>query len=375
ASSPVAGVLLALAGVTFSLSRRRAAGALALAAPAGGVALALGMLFGDGGVEPYPAASFVATMIVMAAFVVALPPGARRLRIGALVYLGACLACLAIASPMGSNVERYAALLAGPLLVCAHLDAHRGARRADAIVALALAVIGVWVVWGPVRETLAVAGNRSTSAAYYAPLERFLAVHASGPVRVEVPLTRSHWEAALLAPSVSLARGWEKQLEERYDGVLLKPGLTAREYDRWLHTQAVDYVALPDTPLDPSSAREGRLIAGGLPFLHELWAGRHWRIYAVAAPTPLLSGPGHLISLGHESATLGASDAGSFLLRVHFTPYWTLARGWGCVSEAPGGWTAIDVRAPGTVQIAARFSLARALGLSSPAACRLPRAR
>ncbi len=43
-------------------------------------------------------------------------------------------------------------------------------------------------------------------------------------MRVEVPLTRSHWEAALMAPTVSLARGWEKQLDERYDGVLLDPG-------------------------------------------------------------------------------------------------------------------------------------------------------
>ena len=59
-------------------------------------------------------------------------------------------------------------------------------------------------------------------------------------MRVEVPLTRSHWEAALLAPSVSLARGWEKQLEERYDAVLLGPGLTAAAYSRWLHEQAVE---------------------------------------------------------------------------------------------------------------------------------------
>ena len=73
----------------------------------------------------------------------------------------------------------------------------------------------MWVAWGPVRETLAVAGNESTSASYYAPVERFLAGvrRARGAVRVEVPLTRSHWEAALLAPTVSLARGWEKQLD------------------------------------------------------------------------------------------------------------------------------------------------------------------
>ena len=74
-----------------------------------------------------------------------------------------------------------------------------------------------------------------------------------------------------MAPTVSLARGWEKQLEERYDGVLLEPGLTAAGYERWLHEQAVSYVALPDTPLDPSSAQEGRLIRGGLPYLREVF--------------------------------------------------------------------------------------------------------
>ena len=35
----------------------------------------------------------------------------------------------------------------------------------------------VWVAWGPVRETLSIAGNESTSASYYAPVERYLAAH------------------------------------------------------------------------------------------------------------------------------------------------------------------------------------------------------
>ena len=43
------------------------------------------------------------------------------LRIGAWVYLAACVACLLVHSPMGSNIERYAVLLAGPLLLCARL--------------------------------------------------------------------------------------------------------------------------------------------------------------------------------------------------------------------------------------------------------------
>jgi hypothetical protein len=216
-----------------------------------------------------------------------------------------------------------------------------------------------------VRETLAVAGNESTSASYYEPVERFLArVEAppGQPVRVEVPLTRSHWEAALLAPSVSLARGWEKQLDSRYDQVLLTPGLDAAAYERWLREQAIAYVALPDTPLDPSSAQEGRLIRRGLPYLREVFASRHWRVYEVLSPTPLLSGPGTLSALGHDSFSLRASRPGDFLVRVRFSRYLTVTRGSGCVGPAPDGWTSVTLRAPGPATVAARFSLARAFG-------------
>ena len=179
-----------------------------------------------------------------------------------------------------------------------------------------------------------------------------------------MPLTRTHWETAELAPRVSLARGWEKQLDTRYDGALLADRLTPSAYERWLREQAVSYVALPDTKLDPSSAREGELIRAGLPYLREVYASRHWRVYAVRAPTPIATGPGRLTSLGHESFTLQASARGSFLVRVRFTRYWTIARGDGCVGRAAGGWTRVRARAPGTLLVRARFSLGRALGVA-----------
>jgi hypothetical protein len=163
---------------------------------------------------------------------------------------------------------------------------------------------------------------------------------------------------------VSLARGWEKQLDTRYDSVLLAPGLDARSYEQWLHAQAVSYVALPDARLDPSSAREGRLIRSGLPYLHQVFAGRHWRIYAVAAPTPVLSGPGRLVSLGHESFALDARSPGSFLVRVRFTRYFAVAAGDGCVNRASGGWTRVLARAPGPLLVRASFSFPRAFGLA-----------
>jgi hypothetical protein len=387
AASPVAGALLGLAGLSLALAQRSPRALLVLAVPAAVVVVAAAAMFPEGGFEPYPILSFAPTVLVILAFLCALPPGARTVRVGASVYLLACLGCLLVHTPVGSNIERYGVLLAGPLLLCARLAAHgagasrrrrtmpTGRRtaagrlaavgRSAPVAALVLCAIAVWVAWGPVRETLAVAGSEATSAVYYAPVEQFLArVQAppASPVRVEVPLTRSHWEAALLAPSVSLARGWEKQMETRYDEVLIGGHLTAARYDRWLHAQAVAYVALPDVPLDPSSAQEGRLIRAGLPYLREAFASAHWRIFRVLAPTPILSGPGRLTALGHDGFALRASTSGRFLVRVHFTRYWAITRGSGCVARAPGGWTAVSLTAPGTAVVSAGFSLARAFG-------------
>jgi hypothetical protein len=382
AASPVAGVLLALAGLSYALARHDLRVLLAVGAPVAMVVLAVRALFPEGGYEPYPTTSFAATAIVVCVFLWALPRGERNrvLRVGAVVYLLACLVCVVVRTPMGSNVERYGVLLAGPLLLCglagegSRVRANRPGRRRRSMgrapaharawaVGVGVCVAMVWTVWGPVRETRAVAGSPATSAAYYAPLERYLLAHGAGMERVEVPLTRSHWEAAMLAPRVSLARGWEKQLEERYDSPLLGSGLTAAGYRAWLSNEGVAYVVLPDVPLDPSSAREGALIRGGLPYLQQVWANAHWRVFQVVGATPLLQGAGRVVALGSDTFAVYANAPGSLLMRVHYTGYDTVLSGHGCVASAPGGWTEVRARAQGEIVVGARFSLGRALGL------------
>ncbi len=361
AASPVAGLLLGLAALTGAAVSRSLRPLLVLALPAAAVVLPLSALFPEGGTEPFPTLSFLVTAAVVLAFIAATPRDDRLLRAAGPLYLLACLACLVIPSPIGSNIERYGVLLAAPLLLAAR-------PRPGAAGWLALAAIGTWVLWGPVRETAAVDGSPATAASYYSPLERFLGGLDGGPVRVEVPLTRSHWEAARLAPKVSLARGWEKQLDERYDGVLLGGALTAAGYRRWLDREAVSYVALPDVELDPSSAAEGRLIEGGLPYLRPVFASRHWRVFAVRDPQPIVSGDASLILLGHDGFTLHARAAGPIEVRIHDTRYWALTAGHGCVGGGPEGFTEVRAAAPGAIAVAARFSLSRALG-SGPA-CR-----
>jgi hypothetical protein len=84
----------------------------------------------------------------------------------------------------------------------------------------------------------------------------------------------------------------------------------------------------------------------------------------VRAPAALLSGPGRLTALGHQSFALNARVAGSFVVRVRYTRYWAVAHGGGCVTRAPGGWTEVVTRSPGVLLVRASFSLGRALGLS-----------
>jgi N,N-dimethylformamidase beta subunit-like protein len=385
AASPVAGVLLALLALTLALSRRSVGALLIVAAPACTLVIALALLFPEDGWEPYPTTSFLATVAVVLGFLWALPAGQRKLRLGAAVYLAACVLLVALHTPMGANAERYGLLLAGPLLLCT-LSGQRDGGRSDGggpdgggpevgrrrtargrLSGVAIGVlcgIALWTVWGPLRESVAVAGDPSTTAAYYVPLKRFLATHGGDVERVEVPFTRSHWEAAWLAPTISLARGWEKQLDTRYDDVLLAPGLTAAGYHAWLQAQAVGYVALPDAPLDPSSAAEGRLIRGGLPYLRRVFASAHWRVYRVLGATPLVQGNGRVSALGHDSFALRATAPGRLLVRVHYTRYWTITRGAGCVGRAPGGWTYVTAHTAGEIGVAAHFSLGRALGLN-----------
>jgi hypothetical protein len=363
ASSPVAGALLALAALTDALANRRLRYALILIIPVLVVILPLQALFPEGGFEPYGLESFLPSTAVALVFIWALPSREHLLRLGGWLFVLVNVLSL-LPTPMGSNVVRYAVLLAGPLLLCAIA---RGGGFSVAgkrpFWALGAVLIGIafWVLWGPIVQSSEVLGDPSTQAAYYRPLRQFLATHAKGPIRIEVPFTRSHWEAALLAPHVALARGWERQLDKRYNEAIEADPLAPSVYRRWLDENAVSYVALPDVPLDGSSVGEAALIRHGAPFLQHVFTSAHWQVYRVLGATPLLQGPGRLTTLGHQGFTLDASAPGNFLVRVHYTPYWSTVVGQARITEASGNWTQITVSRPGVVRVQAQFSLDAAL--------------
>lgn len=92
-----------------------------------------------------------------------------------------------------------------------------------------------------------------------------------------------------------------------------------------------------------------------------MFSSAHWQVYRVLGATSLLRGPGRLTALGHQGFTLDASAPGDFLVRVHYTPYWTVLAGRAHISEAQGNWTQIIVSRAGVVRVQAQFSLGAAL--------------
>lgn len=362
AGSPVAAAFLGLAGAAIAVTHasvRRAA--VAVAAAALGTVAALAFAFPEGGRQPMSPGATVAIVLGCGALLLVLPRSERALRTGTALYLLAGVAMFALSTPMGSNVARLGATFGGPLLACAIAGAPRLQRPGRLL--LGAFLVG-WQWYGPAREISVSVGEPSTQAAYFAPLKAALVARGGPPGRLEVPFTRSHWEAVHLAGGrdpVPLARGWNTQLDHRYNRLFFMPGLAATEYHRWLRRNAVRHVAVPDVALDRGGRAEARLIRGGLPFLTEVWRNKNWRVYAVKDPLPLVSGPGELRAFGRDGFTVAARRRGWILVRTHFSPYYVAAGASACLSAAPGGWTRVFALEPGAIRVEARFTPGRAV--------------
>jgi hypothetical protein len=362
-ASPVAGAFLALALLACALvgPQRGWPATLTLAALAP-IAL-LVLVFPEGGSQPFAASAFYPALAGVLLIALLIPSERRVLRTGALLYAAALTGSYLIATAVGGNVDRLGALVAGPVAACVLLGASAIDRRARLLIALAPALL-YWQANAPVTDFVAGASDPSVHESYFAPLLgelRTLGVgYAARPARIEIVPSVDHWEARWVAPEVMLARGWERQLDSYRNGLFYSATqLTAARYRAWLSEQAISYVALPDAPLDYSAKSEARLLARPPAYLREIWHSAHWRLYAVLGAGPLVASPGALTRLGRDSFTLRAPGAGAFTVRVHFSPYWALASGRGCVARAPGDWTEVQARRGEALRVVIRFSLAR----------------
>jgi hypothetical protein len=366
-SSPVAAAFLGGVVMVGTLERGRPLHRVAVwvAAIALGLIVIPNLAFPEPGLFPFSFSSFVAIPLWCGAALYVtreLRGEERQLRWVILAYLLASALVWLAPNPMGGNAVRLGALFGGPVLGAVVLA--RRPRVSAWFLAIFIAGGLYWQVTASVSQIARSVGDPSTTASYFAPVASWLRDHGGRGVRVEVPPTANHWESAYLAPGFELARGWLRQLDTTRDDIFYDEGeLTNATYRAWLRENAIRYVALPDAPLDYSSVAERRLVLAAPPYLHLLWRSQHWRVYAVRDPQPLVTPEGAATAgtrwVGRQGFALDVTRPGDFLVRVNFTPYWSIGRGHGCLLRR-GDWTLARAETPGLFHVGADFSLARA---------------
>src|SRR6266480_6409681 len=352
--SPLAGLFLALmAGVWFLVARRF--WGLVLAGAAVVPSLVLQFAFREGGTFPYGWISFSQLALFAALFLLALPREERLIRAGVVVYLAFGLYAQLVPSQLGGNVNRLGTIVGAPLLACLLWERRR----------LALLVALPYLSWWPIHSVirdLPAAGGAITESSYYRPLVNRLQATVHEPIRLEIPPTRDHWEGVYVGKHFELARGWERQLDQKYANLFYGTPITPSNYRRWLLRNAVSYVAVYDGAADFAGRSEADFLIQSPPsYLREIWRNANWTLYAVDRAVPLLSGPGQLLAATPDSFAFHADRPGRFMMRLHFSRYWALTTGRGCVSSTTGNWTAVRVRQAGRVEVGTRFSLGRVL--------------
>ncbi len=369
-SSPVAGAFLAGVVLAGSLQpgRRASVPAIWVACLPLGLIVASNLAFPESGQFPFALSAYLAIPLWCggALFVTrGLREEERQLHRVLVAYVLAATVLWLVPNPMGGNAARLGALFGGPVLAAVVL-ARRPALAGLSVLVLAGTMAGglYWQLTASVNQIARSVGDPSTTRSYFEPAAHWLRLHGGRGVRVEVPPTANHWESAYMAPDLELARGWLRQLDTTRDDLFYADDapLTGRSYSAWLHDNAIRYVALPDVGLDYSSAGERRLIVRGPPYLALRWSSAHWRIYEVRNPAPLVqslgSGAARTRWIGHQGFALNVTHPGEFLVRVSFTPYWSIARGSGCLLRR-GDWTLARASRTGIFRVAVDFSLGR----------------
>ncbi len=360
--SPLAAAFLAMGCLAWAAYSSRRRWLIATAITTMVVVLLLGALFPGTGPFPFPWTGLVPTELLCLTALTPLVQTTPAVRLGALLYAAASLFSFLVPNPLGGNAPRLAASIGVPLLACfltapgpalsqlSHSRVVRWLIERGRPVALPgrwryLAVVlvvpfAIWQ-WAPANGIVtSPAAAPYTQSSFYQPLLHELSVVAPGPVRVEIPPTGEHWESAFVAPYISLARGWERQLDIADNPLFYTPQalagtLTAPSYAGWLDQVGVSYVALPSAPLDYAAKAEGALLqTGTVPGLDLVWSSPDWMLWRVTSSPGLVSGPATLTSMEPDHLTLYATGTGLVTVRVHYTKFWAVTSGEACVGPA-----------------------------------------
>jgi hypothetical protein len=376
--SPLAAAFLAMVCLAWAAyAGRRRGWLIATAGVSLGFILLIGVAFPGTGPFPFPWTSLVVTELLCLTALTPLVRTTPAVRLGALFYAAASLFSFIVPNPLGGNAPRLAESIGVPLLACfltapgpalTRLTPARvvskltGGRTLELgpkwrVAAVALIVpFAVWQ-WAPSRSVVtSPSSDPELQQSFYQPLLQELNRVAPGaPIRVEIPPTWEHWEAAYVAPHVSLARGWERQLDVANNPIFYTAGaLNPTSYLKWLDDNGVTWVALPAVRLDYAAVDEARLLRSGrVPDLTVVWHTPQWTLWRVDNSPGLVSGPASLISLEPDHLVLWVSQPGEITVRERYTAFWSVTAGTACLAATTDGWTSVSARTVGPLELSA----------------------
>ncbi|MEU4995012.1 hypothetical protein [Streptomyces sp. NPDC021622] len=358
-SSPVAGLFLLVVGAGFFFVRdwKRAA---ALLAPPVVVVGVTTVLFPFTGEQLMPFDRIFPPVVFGLAVVVAAPRRWRVLRWGAAVYAAGTVLTYLVPSPIGTNVERLAELLA-PAVLLAALLAPSLDRVRRTVLAIALVLSTAWVAQ-KTADDLTVSTAVPKWAVDTHGVVRELERLGADRGRVEVVPARNHREATALAPHVNMARGWNRQLDVERGRLFYDGSFSAATYRAWLDKWAVGYVVLPSGKPDGFAEDEAALVESGPDWLKPVWKDAHWRIFRVENAVPMVSAPASVVRSTGSDMMVSVPTREPVTLRLVYSP-WLRAEG-ACLKRH-GEFTRLTVSAPGTYRISSGYGPS-----PSPSSCR-----
>lgn len=399
ASSPVAGLFIGIVAAALWLQRRRPA-AYALGLPPVAVVATSAWFFPFSGQQQMGIGSVVLPVVVGLSGVLLAPSSWRTVRIGSALYVVGVLLVWVIPSQIGTNITRLGLLFGGVLLVASAASRSwprlatlrpsglsRVGRISVALV-LAIATSSIWQVATAARDAV---DTRPAEAwtLDLDPLLHQLDVRDAARARVEVVPAASHREASALSPYVNLARGWNRQADTERNPIFYQPDLLdADSYRDWLDRWAVRFVVMSTGAPDAAALAEAKLVEGGLPYLHQVWHDRSWRLYELSDPTPIADPPAVVDRFDATEVVITVPSAGNVLVRIPHSPWLSLIDETGEPVQAPestdptlpainlngclteeirttgpdqpdDSWTVLHAPHPGTYRIAAPYKLPR----------------
>ncbi|MGN5631694.1 hypothetical protein [Streptomyces sp. AC154] len=366
-ASPVAGLFLVVAGAAYLLDRQWRKGVV-LIVPFFLVVGAVALLFPGEGEQPMNRGRLWMPLIICAALALAAPPG-RRWRVpryGAVVYAVGVVLVFLVASPIGTNVERLLGLVAVPVLLAALLELVRERDwTRTVVIAVALGLSANWLA-DKTLDDLRVSNDVPAWAARTDGVVNELRRLGADRTRVEVVPARNHREATVLARHVSMARGWNRQLDVERGRLFYDGTLSPATYRAWLDRWAVGYVVLHHGKPDGPAEAEAALVRGGQPWLRRVWRDDGWTVYRVRDAVPLVPAPASVVSGGEAELVVRVPESGSLTVRLAYSP-WLRARevgghGAGGCLRRDGDWTELTVPRGGTYRLDSVYGLSRTRG-------------